>query len=143
MLCINREYKLFVKSDIIATSEKILPHRSLLSKCIKDNTKMDLMSCEWLQKTAYIVWAKGQLSLDKILEGFTNTFSISMLWFLNLKTISSAALQTVDTILSKNNQTKLWIYFFVSQLNPESAPNNSNETYTFMCLGRAGRFGQQ
>ena len=24
----------------------------------------------------------------------------------------------------------------------QSAPNNSNETYTFMCLGRAGRFGQ-
>ena len=24
----------------------------------------------------------------------------------------------------------------------KSAPNNSNETYTFMCLGRAGHFGQ-
>ena len=24
----------------------------------------------------------------------------------------------------------------------QSAPNKSNETYTFMCLGRAGRFGQ-
>ena len=24
----------------------------------------------------------------------------------------------------------------------QSAPNNSNETYTFMCLGRAGHFGQ-
>ena len=24
----------------------------------------------------------------------------------------------------------------------QSAPNNSNETHTFMCLGRAGRFGQ-
>ena len=24
----------------------------------------------------------------------------------------------------------------------QSAPNNSNGTYTFMCLGRAGRFGQ-
>ena len=23
-----------------------------------------------------------------------------------------------------------------------SAPNNSNETHTFMCLGRAGRLGQ-
>ena len=25
---------------------------------------------------------------------------------------------------------------------PESAPNNSNESYTFMGLGRAGHFGQ-
>ena len=24
----------------------------------------------------------------------------------------------------------------------KSAPNNLNETHTFMCLGRAGRFGQ-
>ena len=24
----------------------------------------------------------------------------------------------------------------------QSAPNNSNETHTFMCLGRAGCFGQ-
>ena len=24
----------------------------------------------------------------------------------------------------------------------KSAPNNSNGTYTFMCLGRAGHFGQ-
>ena len=24
----------------------------------------------------------------------------------------------------------------------QSAPNNSNETYTLMCLGRTGRFGQ-
>ena len=24
----------------------------------------------------------------------------------------------------------------------QSAPNNSNESHTFMCLGRAGRFGQ-
>ena len=24
----------------------------------------------------------------------------------------------------------------------QSAPNKSNETYIFMCLGRAGRFGQ-
>ena len=23
-----------------------------------------------------------------------------------------------------------------------STPNNSNETHTFMCLGRTGRFGQ-
>ena len=27
--------------------------------------------------------------------------------------------------------------------NLESAPNNSNETHTFMCLGRTGRFGQR
>ena len=34
----------------------------------------------------------------------------------------------------------------ISALAPEiyiqSAPNNSNEAYTFMCLGREGRFGQ-
>ena len=24
-----------------------------------------------------------------------------------------------------------------------STPNNSNETHTFMCLGRTGRFGQR
>ena len=45
---------------------------------------------------------------------------------------------------------KLHLLFFSKRLKlftqPEiyiqSAPNNSNETYTFMDLGRAGRFGQ-
>ena len=31
---------------------------------------------------------------------------------------------------------KSYIYYI------PSTPNNSNETYTFMCPGRAGRFGQ-
>ena len=44
-----------------------------------------------------------------------------------------------------------WLHYFLYNFRtldygPEiyiwSAPNNSNETYTFMCLGRAGRFGQ-
>ena len=34
-----------------------------------------------------------------------------------------------------------------SRLKPKlyipSTPNNSNETHTFMCLGRTGRFGQR
>ena len=34
-----------------------------------------------------------------------------------------------------------------STLDPKlyipSTPNNSNETHTFMCLGRTGRFGQR
>ena len=38
------------------------------------------------------------------------------------------------------------LYLKTSMLVPEiyiqSAPNNSNETHTFMCLGRSGRFGQ-
>ena len=29
-----------------------------------------------------------------------------------------------------------------SEIYIQSTPNNSNETYTFMGLGRAGRFGQ-
>ena len=33
------------------------------------------------RQSTYIVWAKGQLSSDKILEGFINMFSIWMLWF--------------------------------------------------------------
>ena len=31
---------------------------------------------------------------------------------------------------------------FDSEIYRQSAPNNSNETYTFMGLGRVGRFGQ-
>ena len=31
---------------------------------------------------------------------------------------------------------------FLPEIYIQSAPNNLNETYTFMCLGRAGRFGQ-
>ena len=30
----------------------------------------------------------------------------------------------------------------IPEIYIQSAPNNSNETCTFMCLGRAGRFGQ-
>ena len=30
----------------------------------------------------------------------------------------------------------------VAKLYIPSTPNNSNETHTFMCLGRTGRFGQ-
>ena len=37
-----------------------------------------------------------------------------------------------------------FIIFFITapEIYIQSAPNNSNETYTFMGLGRAGRFGQ-
>ena len=31
---------------------------------------------------------------------------------------------------------------FIAKLYIPSTPNNSNETHTFMCLGRTGRFGQ-
>ena len=34
------------------------------------------------------------------------------------------------------------VYIGKRQRYTSSAPNNSNETYTFMCLGRAGRFRQ-
>ena len=38
------------------------------------------------------------------------------------------------------------LYLKTSMLVPEiyiqSAPNNSNETHSFICLGRAGNFGQ-
>ena len=34
------------------------------------------------------------------------------------------------------------IFGIWTEIYIKSAPNNSNETYTFMCLGRAGRFGQ-
>ena len=33
-------------------------------------------------------------------------------------------------------------FWFVPKLYIPSTLNNSNETHTFMCLGRAGRFGQ-
>ena len=31
---------------------------------------------------------------------------------------------------------------YLSEIYIQSAPNNSNATHTFMCLGRAGRYGQ-
>ena len=37
------------------------------------------------------------------------------------------------TLLSKTQESEIYI---------QSARNNSNETHTFMCLGRAGSFGQ-
>ena len=40
-----------------------------------------------------------------------------------------------------------WIGCAILQAIPKlyipSTPNNSNETHTFMCLGRTGRFGQR
>ena len=43
------------------------------------------------------------------------------------------------------NLKRLGLYTLVenkSEIYRQSAPNNSNETYTFMGLGRAGHFGQ-
>ena len=34
------------------------------------------------------------------------------------------------------------VFMSVAEIYIQSAPNNSNEIYTFMCLGRAGRIGQ-
>ena len=61
---------------------------------------------------------------------------------------------TLATILENDERLKKkhlmcfisWLARFQMMLEPEiyiyGAPNNSNETYTFMCLGRGGRFGQ-
>ena len=50
-----------------------------------------------------------------------------------------------DGIVSFNFHANLIFGLIPVGLGPEiyiySAPNKSNETYTFMCLGRAGRFG--
>ena len=35
-----------------------------------------------------------------------------------------------------------WQVWLAAEIYIQSAPNNSNEIHTFMCLGRAGRFGQ-
>ena len=37
----------------------------------------------------------------------------------------------------------IFFFYFWSKLYIPSTPNNSNETHTFMCLGRTGRFGQR
>ena len=37
----------------------------------------------------------------------------------------------------------LEIFHKESEIYIQSAPNNSNESYSFMCLGRVGHFGQQ
>ena len=34
-------------------------------------------------------------------------------------------------------------FYLQAKLYTPSTPNNSNETHTFMCLGRTGRFGQR
>ena len=47
--------------------------------------------------------------------------------------------------LEKNIFNKKWSprLIFLPKLYIPSTPNNSNETHTFMCLGRTGRFGQR
>ena len=40
------------------------------------------------------------------------------------------------------DKTIKFFFIHVTEIYIQSAPNNSNETYTFMCLGRPGRFGQ-
>ena len=42
-------------------------------------------------------------------------------------------------------QDRQCLFFFTcrAKLYIPSTPNNSNETHTFMCLGRTGRFGQR
>ena len=42
----------------------------------------------------------------------------------------------------KKHQLKIQFLTHQAKLSTPSTPNNSNETYTFMGLGRAGRFGQ-
>ena len=42
----------------------------------------------------------------------------------------------------KVSQDYQFRHAFRPEIYIQSAPNNSNETYTFMCLGEAGRFGQ-
>ena len=48
--------------------------------------------------------------------------------------------------IGKSDISNNHIFTFKVMLIPKiyvlSAPNDSNETHTFMCLGRAGRFGQ-
>ena len=41
----------------------------------------------------------------------------------------------------KQNQQSSALVACMPEIYIESAPNNSNETYTFMCWGRVGRFG--
>ena len=43
---------------------------------------------------------------------------------------------------SKNKKCTAQITQVLAEIYTQSAPNNSNDTYTFMGLGRAGRFGQ-
>ena len=40
-------------------------------------------------------------------------------------------------------QKQIFLFSFQPKLYIPSTPNNSNETHTFMCLGRTGRFGQR
>ena len=50
--------------------------------------------------------------------------------------------QTNTTELQKKNSETLKVTCEPKLYIP-STPNNSNETHTFMCLGRTGRFGQR
>ena len=50
----------------------------------------------------------------------------------------------VIQIFQKKKTAKIWrISALESKLYTPSTPNNSNETHTFICLGRTGRFGQR
>ena len=52
-----------------------------------------------------------------------------------------------EAVSGQSKETAQVIYFvFLAtsyMYHIPSAPNNSNETHTFMCLGRTGRFGQR
>ena len=56
----------------------------------------------------------------------------SYLYSLSARTQVLTLLKYSSSNLQGNKEPEIYI---------QSAPNNSNETYTFMCLDRAGRFG--
>ena len=47
-----------------------------------------------------------------------------------------------ESFLLLPNETDTEFFRRLPKFYIPSTLNNSNETYTFMCLGRAGRFGQ-
>ena len=71
--------------------------------------------------------------------------------------ISASVFGTTQYVLNSSKDLLYWFvsikkgnYIFVPQavcqwakLYIPSTPNNSNETHTFICLGRTGRFGQR
>ena len=94
--------------------------------------------------------AKGYKGLDQEIVSLFSAANIYLFPMVDYEYFDTSNEGNCSSFLSKYSNLCIFsslvrsVFHFLSKLEIyiQSAPNNSNETYTFMCLGRTGRFGQ-
>ena len=94
--------------------------------------------------------AKGYKGLDQEIVSLFSAANIYLFPMVDYEYFDTSNEGNCSSFLSKYSNLCIFsslvrsVFHFLSKLEIyiQSAPNNSNETYTFMCLGRAGCFGQ-